>query len=137
MKKVFINYSWEHDAAPAQKVYDKLSAVKEFDVWKDKEKLVGGIEWRRVLRETIREADAFICIMSTGSMGGRRGVRFEEINVALEVLQEFAPDEVFLIPTRVDDCKPRYTELGKLNWVDLFPEIDAGIDKLMEALRSI
>ncbi len=136
MKKVFINYSWEHDSAPAQAIYDELSAIKKFKVWKDKEKLLGGIEWRRTLRDTIREADYFICILSKKSINARKGVRFAEIRVALEVLQEFSPGEIFLIPTRVENCKPKFSELEALNYVDLFPEMTDGIKKLLKALGT-
>jgi hypothetical protein len=133
MKKVFINYSWDHDKNTADYVYNKLTAVKSFDVWRDKEKLLGGIEWRRTLRDTIRETDYFICIMSSGSIEGR-GVRNVEIRVALEVLEEFPPGEVYLIPTRVDNCTPKFSELAGLNYVDLFPEIDEGMTQLLRAL---
>ncbi len=60
MKKVFINYSWQHDSKNAEQLYAMLSEYKAFNVWMDKQSMQGGLQWRPAIRKAIRESDFFI-----------------------------------------------------------------------------
>jgi hypothetical protein len=132
-KKIFINYSWEHDAENALKIYRALSDNKKFKVWMDKKSMEGGLQWKPAIRKAIREADFFISILSKKSTKGR-GVRNKEIYEALDVLREFPQSEVYLIPARIDDCTPPFDEMKDLNWIDFFPDWENGLTGLLNAL---
>jgi hypothetical protein len=132
-KKVFINYSWQHHAKQAQKIYSMLSDTNQFQVWMDKHDLEGGLKWRPAIRSAIRNADYFISLLSKDSITGR-GVRNTEIYEAIDVLREFPPTEIYMIPTRINECTPPFEEMLGLDWVDLFPNSKKGYDKLLKAL---
>src|SRR5437762_12972007 len=103
MKKIFINYSWAYHSDKAQQLYATLSNYDEFDLWMDKKDLQGGLKWRPAIRKAIRESDFFISMLSSRSIIGR-GERNKEIYEALDVLKEFPPTEIYLIPTLIDEC---------------------------------
>jgi hypothetical protein len=134
MKKIFINYSWKHDTKNAEKVYATLTSFpKKFDVWMDKKSLEGGLEWRPAIRKAIREADFFIAVLSPGSVK-KRGVTNIELYEAIDVLKEFPPDQVYIVPARTNQCKSPFEQLAKLNYVDLFPNWDEGMEKLVKTI---
>jgi hypothetical protein len=135
MKKIFINYSWEHDSQNAEQLYSMLSEYNEFNIWMDKHNMQGGLQWRPAIRKAIRESDFFISVLSSKSIKDR-GERNKEIYLALDVLREFPPGEVYLIPTRIDDCIPPWEDMNELNWVNLFPDWDAGFKNLLRAVGN-
>jgi hypothetical protein len=133
MKKIFINYSWEHDAPTAEHLYNTFSANSELAPWMDKKDLAGGLQWRPAIRKAIREADFFISLLSCDSIKGR-GERNKEIYEALDVLKEFPPGDIYLIPVRINECVPPFEGMSSLQWVDLFPDWNDGFASLMESL---
>ena len=133
MKKIFINYSWDHHSEDAQKLYSRLGAYKQFELWRDKEDLQGGLKWRPAIRKAIRESDFFISLLSKESIIGR-GERNREIYEALDILKEFPPNEVYLIPTLINDCEPPFDEMNKINRIKLFPSWNKGFSELVNAL---
>jgi len=132
MNKVFISYS-RSDEAFASRVCEELRASKHVEPWFDKQSLLPGMEWRPAIRKAIREANYFLALISSRSASGR-GFRNSELNQALEILKEFPPDQVFLIPVRLDECDMPRDELLELTWLDLFPEWEQGMVKLLSVL---
>jgi hypothetical protein len=111
----------------------RLKAGRQLDPWLDKESLVPGMAFRPAIRKAIREADYFLALISSRSVG--RGFRNSELEQALEILHEFPPDQVFLIPIRLDECDMPRDELLELHRLDLFPEWDQGMRKLLSVLE--
>ena len=137
MKKVFISYSWEHDTENANKIYDSLHAFSDrFDVWMDSKSLPPGMEWKPAIIKEIRDTDYFIAVLSPGSVKVRKAMTHYEMKEALEVLKEFGPNEVFLIPARVKECTSPYESVAKFNYVNLFPNWDIGMKKMLETLDN-
>jgi hypothetical protein len=83
--------------------------------------------------KAIRGARYFVAPMSTNS-SPKRGFVQKEIRKALEVLEEFPDNETYLIPVRLDNCEPPHPRLADLQWTDLFPTWEEGIDKLLRFL---
>jgi hypothetical protein len=134
MKKVFINYSWQHDTQSAEKIYDMLMAFPDrFDVWMDSKSMEGGLQWRPAIRKAIREADFFIAVLSSGSVV-KRGVINQELYEAVDVWKEFPPNQIFLVPARVEECISPFEDLAKMNYVNLFPDWNKGLKKLIATL---
>ncbi len=134
MKKIFINYSWHYDTKSAEKIYNALMAFpRHFDVWMDSKSMEGGLQWRPAIRKAIREADFFIAVLSCGSVA-KRGVANTELYEAVEVWKEFPPNQVFLVPTRVEECISPFEELAKMNYINLFPDWNEGLKKLITTL---
>lgn len=83
--------------------------------------------------EKLREANYFLALISSRSATGK-GYRHSELDEALKVLTEFPPEQVFLIPARLDECEMPREELLDLTCVDLFPDWDRGMDKLLSVI---
>jgi len=132
MQKVFISYS-RSDEPIAKRVFEELKASGHVEPWFDKQSLLPGMAWRPAIRKAIREANYFLALISTRSASGR-GFRNSELNDALEILKEFPPDQIYLIPVRLDECEMPRDELDELTWLDLFPEWVPGMTRLFSVV---
>ena len=130
---VFISYARE-DAASALRLYSDL---REFGLqpWLDPEDLLPGQNWRVAVTRAIEDSRYFIAVISSRSVN-RRGFVNKEIVEALEILDTFPEADVYLIPARLDECQPSHTKLRSLNWVDMFPDWQAGIAKILNAIKA-
>jgi hypothetical protein len=129
--RVFISYGRE-DTEAARRLSRQLAAYGA-DVWLDRESLLPGSDWKREIRSAIKQCRYFVALLSTSSVS-RRGFVNAEISSALEVLKEFPKDQIFVIPVRLDECKPTHDELSGLNWLDLFPNWDESLHRLLQVL---
>lgn len=125
--RLFLSYA-RPDSSSAQRLADQLSN-QGLSVWLDRDKLLPGQRWRDEIQNAIRNTDYVLVLLSTKSVS-RRGFVQSEIASALDVLKEIPPDEVFIIPARLDDCDVKHPQLLDLQWVDLFPDWDAGVRRI-------
>jgi len=51
-------------------------------------------------------------------------------------LDTFPENRPFIIPVRLEDCTPSHQKLNELHWVDMFPEWDDGIEKILKAIKT-
>jgi len=132
MAKVFISYSREDTAIASRLYYDlKKSGL---DPWLDREDLLPGQQWRPAIRAAIKNASHFIALLSSSTEG--RGFQNAELYEALDIVREFPPSEIFLIPARIHDCRPSHEQLRDINWVDLFPVYWSGVEKIILTIKS-
>jgi hypothetical protein len=127
--KVFLSYARE-DLALVSRLYDELSAAG-LDPWLDRRNLIGGELWDHKIRKAIRQSDFFLACLSSHSVN-KRGFLQREIRQALDLWQEKLDDDIYLIPTRLEECQVPES-LSKFQWVDLFE--DEGLTSLLEAVR--
>lgn len=132
-KQVFLSYA-HLDRKQARRLYEDVSSSDAIRVWFDEHDLLPGLKWRPAIRKAIRESRYFIPLMSKRSVSSR-GFRHTELRQALEVLDEFPDDYVYLIPTRLNECEPPDERLEALTYADLFPSWDRGVDRLKRSLR--
>ncbi|MGH8627214.1 MAG: toll/interleukin-1 receptor domain-containing protein [Gammaproteobacteria bacterium] len=130
---VFLSYAHE-DRPEATRLYADLTAAG-LPVWFDQESLLPGQQWKPAIRTAIRNSRFFVALMSSRS-SMKRGFVNREFAEAFEVLEEFAESAVFLIPVRLDDCEPAHSRLLDLHTVNLFPDWDAGVTRLLRALGA-
>ena len=131
MADVFISYARE-DGDIARRLYDDLRA-RGIDPWLDVESLDAGSNWKREIGIAIRDSK-FVIILLSESAVSKRGYVQKEVKDAIEVLDEFPESEIFVIPARINDCKPTSQRLADLNWVDLFPSYEKGFDRILRTL---
>ncbi|MBD3306138.1 TIR domain-containing protein, partial [candidate division KSB3 bacterium] len=114
--KVFISYARE-DRQHAEHLCD---ALKQAGVspWIDYENLLPGQRWKVAINQALRESTYVIALLSSRSLS-KRGYVQKELKKALDMLDEFSPEDIFLIPVRLDDCEPLDERLHDLHWVDL------------------
>lgn len=130
-QKIFISYAKE-DAVSARLLRQDLADAGA-DTWLDSEDLLGGSNWRLAIGEAIRECSHFVALLSSKSVS-KRGYVQKELKTALDVLDEFPEGDVFIIPVRLDDCRPTSHRLCDLHWVDMFPDWTAGVRKILKTL---
>jgi hypothetical protein len=125
--RVFIAYAVE-DVEAAEKLYADLEA-RGFSPWLDRRKLLPGQNWPRRIEEAIEGADFFIACFSRNSVGKRGGFQ-AEVRHALECAHRVPLDDVYLIPVRLDHCRVPTRITRETQYLDLFPDWDAGLDRI-------
>lgn len=130
---VFVAYAQE-DYASAKRLCHALRAAG-CDPWLDKEKLLPGQNWPRSIERAIEIADAFVACFSHRSTI-KRGTFQSELRYALDAARRVPLDETFLIPARFEDCGVPSRIALQTQWVDLFPDWDAGVERLVTSIRD-
>lgn len=131
MQKIFISYS-RLDEKQAKQIYEAL--VKEgFSPWLDKFSLLPGQTWESEIKKAIKESNFVVLVLSQNSMN-KQGYYHKEIQFALDVYATIPAGNIFLIPTRLDDCSVPEM-LNTIQWVDMFPDWDEGFKKIHDSLN--
>jgi hypothetical protein len=76
----------------------------------------------------------FLALLSSKSVP-KIGFVQTELDTALNELRNYPPDQIYIIPARLDECTPKYEMLYELNWVDLFPSYKDGLKKILRVLE--
>ena len=101
----------------------------------DKDKLIPGQNWPRAIRRAIEISDAFVACFSVRS-GSKRGPFQSELRWALHCAQRMPLEEAFVVPVRFEACAvPRQIQ-ERVQYVDLFPDWEAGVKRVMRAVRK-
>ena len=130
--RVFIAYMAE-DAARADRLY-RLLETAGFEPWMDRHNLLPGQNWPRALEQAIEVSDYFVACFSKRSMTRRSSFQ-RELRHAIECARKVPLDDVFLIPVRIEECAPPQEIATRFQWVDLFPDFDAGARRLVSMIR--
>jgi hypothetical protein len=133
LPRVFVAYVHE-DAVQAGRIFDMLDAAG-FDPWMDERKLLPGQNWTRAIQNALETSDFAVCCFSRNSIRKRSGFQ-AEIRYALEAARRLPLDEIFLLPVRLDECPIPMDVAREMQYVDLFPDWDAGIGRVIEAIRQ-
>lgn len=139
----FISYVRDDDAA-----VDGLEAALEaagIKVWRDKNALGPGDDWKRVIRQAIQgNVLAFIPCFSTAANAKDKSVMREEILLAIEEYRLRPPDRSWILSIRFDDCDiPDYDlapgkTLRSLNWTSLFDtQYPSELIKLVDKVKLL
>jgi TIR domain len=102
--------------------------------WLDKESLIAGQNWKIAINKAIKNSRYFIPVFSSISVE-KRGYVQKEFKYALEVLDEFPESEIFVIPVRLDVCEIPYEKLKDIEYVDLFPDWNKGLQRIRKAMK--
>jgi hypothetical protein len=97
--------------------------------------ILGGQNWKISIDNAIKKSRYFIPLFSSISVG-KRGYVQREFKYALEVFDEFPESEIFVIPCRLDDCEIPYHKLKDIEYVDLFPNWEDGIRRIIQSVNS-
>jgi TIR domain len=126
--RVFIAYV-EEDLGRAKKLYSTLEE-RGCRPWLDKKKLMPGQNWPRAIEDAIRTSDFFVACFSRRSTS-KRGSFHSELRYALACAAMIPLDEIFFIPVRFEDCLVPARIAKKIQYVDLFPNWEGGMEKVM------
>lgn len=132
-RRVFLAYAVE-DAAKINRLYEALS-IRGFDPWMDRRKLRPGQNWPRAIERAIRQSDFFVPCFSNLS-GEKRGRFHAELRYAMDCALDQPLDQIYIVPVRLEECPvPRQLQ-EQVQYVDLFPDFDAGVDRMAESMRN-
>src|SRR5262249_15802825 len=120
------------DSLTVHRLFKELKRMGA-DPWLDTENLLPGQRWKPAIKQAIRTSRYFIAVLSTKAVS-KRGVIQSELKHALDLLDEFPEEDIFLIPIRLDDCEPSHDRLRELNWVDFFPSFSDGARRIQKLL---
>lgn len=128
--QVFICYARE-DIELAKRLYEDLERAG-VSPWLDTKDLKAGEKWKIIIPKMMEKSSYVLMLLSQTSVT-KRGFVQHEINEALEISKSFPPSAVFILPVRLEECEPPLG-LEDLQWVDLFPDYSAGVQKLLQVL---
>lgn len=132
--RVFLAYVRE-DQLQALRLCADLRA-RGADPWLDCERLMPGQNWPRCIEDAIEVADYFVPLFSRRSVT-KRSQFHSELRYALECANRQPLEESFVVPVRLDDCRLPERITDTVQYVDLFPNWEAGIDELAVALQAV
>jgi hypothetical protein len=131
--QVFIAYV-EEDLLLARRLRDRIAAAG-CSPWMDKDKLIPGQNWPRAIRRAIEISDTFVACFSARS-SSKRGPFQSELRWALHCAQRMPLEETFVVPVRFEACAvPRQLQ-ERVQYVDLFPDWEAGVKKVIRAVKA-
>jgi len=131
--RVFIAYV-EEDLSFARKLY-RAFEENGFRPWLDKKKLMPGQNWPRAIETAIQTSDFFVACFSRRAIS-KRGSFHSELRYALFCAAKVPLDEIFLIPLRLDDCVVPNRISKQIQYLDLFPDWEAGVSRLMAVIKA-
>jgi hypothetical protein len=131
--RIFIAYA-EEDAPSAEQIFDAFCA-RGFTAWLDRRKLLPGQNWPRRIEDAIASSDFFIACFSKRSVRKRGGFQ-AEIRYALYCANRVPLDDVFIIPVRLDDCRVPARIQKETQYVDLFPDWCAGLQRVFHIIEK-
>ncbi|MCP4353016.1 MAG: toll/interleukin-1 receptor domain-containing protein [Desulfobacterales bacterium] len=131
-KKVFISYA-EENYDTAKKLYNDLEHPDAIKPWLDNFDILPGQNRETEIKKAIKTSDYFLALFSKNSVS-KRGFVQKEQKIALEILDKSPSGEIFFIPVRIDECKPADENLQNIQYVDIFPSYEKGLDRLLHVL---
>ncbi|MBZ5608440.1 MAG: toll/interleukin-1 receptor domain-containing protein [Acidobacteriia bacterium] len=131
--RVFIAYV-EEDLAASKKLYLAFEQ-HGFRPWLDKKKLMPGQNWPRSIETAIESSDFFVACFSRRSTT-KRGSFHSELRYALACAARVPLDEIFFIPVRLEDCVVPGRISKKIQYVDLFPDWDKGLKRVLGVMQG-
>jgi hypothetical protein len=131
--RIFISYARE-DSVAAIRLFKSLGK-HGYAPWLDHRQLLPGEDWPRRIDDAIARADFFVPCFSKKSVR-KRGTFQAEIRFALECARRMPLDEVFLIPVRLDECNVPERIRNETQFVDLFPDWQAGFARVVEIIEK-
>ncbi|MCP3962553.1 MAG: TIR domain-containing protein [bacterium] len=91
--------------------------------------------WREKLTSAIRQAGAFIVILSSYSLAEESFVH-KEIGLAFEYRENSTAAPKLVIPVRAEECVSSDHRISELHWIDLQPSYERGKENLLAVLHE-
>lgn len=133
-KRIFICYARE-DLNAAYRLYNELTNAGMLP-WLDKKHILPGQNWKVTIKKAIKESRYFIALMSS-VFTSKKGYNQTEVKLALDTLDEYPEEDIYIIPVRLDDCRITYDKLKDRHYVDMFPDWDNGLEQILRSVGII
>jgi hypothetical protein len=130
--RVFLAYA-DEDVETVRRLFRSLKSAG-LDPWLDKEKLLPGQNWPRAIERAIEMSDFFVACFSRLATA-KRGHFQSELRYALDCAARLPLGRIFLIPARLDNCDVPVEIRRSIQYVDLFPDWEKGVGRVLAAIR--
>jgi len=127
--RIFLCHASE-DKKQVIQIYNNLKKVG-FAPWLDKMDLLPGHEWDKEIKKALKNSQFIIIFFSSNSVS-KRGYIQREFKLALDTLEEIPEGQIFIVPTRLDNCKIP-DSFKHIHYVDLFEK--GGFDSIVKTIN--
>lgn len=137
---VFVSYV-RNNALQVGKIVERLRG-EGFTVWYDRDDIGAGDLWSDAIRDGIRKGGYFLACFSTAVASREDTYMLEELKIAATELRR-RRDSKWFVPVRLDDCRlpdMRFYDtlaLTDIQWIDLFPDFNTGMQRLIETMAPL
>ena len=132
---VFVSYIREDREAASRICSDLKDADLNLKPWIDTG-ILAGQNWENEIKKAIKACRYFIPLISSKAVE-KKGYTKKEFEYALKIIKETQEiQKIIVIPVRLDECKVPYSELEKIQRVDLFPDWKEGFEKILRAIKE-
>jgi hypothetical protein len=131
--RVFVAYVVE-DAERVMSLVDGLERAG-VRTWMDRLRLLPGQNWKRCIERAIETSDFFIACFSDSAVT-KRGQFPYELRYAMRCAERMPLDDSFIIPVRLEECPVPRTISWHVQYVDLFSDWEAGLQRLITSIQS-
>lgn len=137
---VFISYVRDN-GLPVGIILERLRG-QGLTVWCDRDDIGAGDRWSAAIRDGIRKSTYFLACFSKAFSAREDTYMYEELRIAAMELEK-RRDSKWFIPVRLDDCRLPDMRIGEvstlsdLQWIDLFPDFNIGMQRLIETLAPL
>ncbi len=115
--RVFLCHAKE-DKSAIRNLYKSLQSQPWIEPWLDEVNLLPGMDWEVEIFKALRDADAILVCLSKESVA-KEGYVHKEFKRALDFAEEKPDGTIYIIPLRLDDCKPPL-KFQQWQWADYF-----------------
>lgn len=139
MPHAFISYVRENVAQHKRLEADLYA--QGIDIWTDRN-IGTGRRWRTEIRRAIQDGVSFLACFSSESVTRGRSYMYEEIFIAIDTLRQMPIDRSWFIPLKLNECQIPDIDIGPgqtlrdIQWVDLYPNWEEGISKIVSSIRQ-
>jgi cold shock CspA family protein len=131
-RRIFISYAKE-DWSVANQLYTDLLAAG-LHPWLDEHDLLPGDNWARKVELEISQCAYFVALLSHKSVT-KEGYVQNEMRQAINRALRIPEGTPFIIPVRLDDCEPLFSEFRGIHRIDLFKDYDSCLSKLIRVFE--
>ena len=128
---MFIAYASENTEQALRLANDLAAAGLK--PWIDRRKLLPGQNWRRAIQRAIERSDFFIPCFSEIAVR-KRGQFPNEVRLAMRWADRMPLDDSFVVPVRLEDCSVPQEIQSHIQYVDLYPDWEKGVEKLAASI---
>jgi len=130
--RIFVSYSRRDETD----VRDLVTRLKRdgFDIWFDRDEILGGQRWKDVVSQVVEEALAVIICISSHWIN-EKGYVQNELRLIIEASKVQPQSTTWIIPVRLDEDEDIPWALRDLHYIDL--NSSGGYGELARALASV
>jgi TIR domain len=133
---VFISYVREDSEVATRLSIELENANLCLKPWMDKTEILPGQNWEIEINRAIKACGYFIPLISSMA-AEKKGYPKKEFEYVLKAIKETQKKKkIIVIPVRLNECKIPYSQLEKIQYVDLFPDWNEGFYRILQTIRS-